>query len=343
MNGELFREVAYWIDSGASPGCALVLGSPDSKDSPFAYGHYAGPGSQPVTTDTMYDLASVSKLFTTALILQLHEQGHLSINDRCSLYLPNFYHSSLRIIDLLTHHVDFGFSLSAYSKQFTSAEDFRKALLQARPPEAPSEAVTYANLQFFYLGIIIETVTGQSLQEVVRGLCKELSLEHTFTGEDIARLHMATPPTEIIDGHIIEGMTHDESTRLLGGLTGYAGMFATAPDLAMFGRAWLDGHILSQETLEELAWKEYDPSGTMPQALGWRLRLTGPDGTYPTPGIYSHTGYTGSLLAVCSETGRVCAFTCNRTYYGRDNTKQRYIWQLLIDWVQARPVVALPV
>lgn len=82
--------------------------------------------------------------------------------------------------------------------------------------------------------------------------------------------------------------------------------------------------------------KDYDPSGENPQALGWWLRYPSPGGSgySKTPGIYSHTGFTGPLLAINPSSGKVAALTCNRTYYGRDNKKQRRIWQLLITWLQ---------
>lgn len=342
MNRELFQEVAHWIDAGAAPGCAITLSSSDrAQQESFAYGYFASPDSATVTTDTVYDLASVSKLFTTALILRLHEQGRLSVHDRCASYLPNFRHSGLRIIDLLTHHVDFGIALSAYRTRFTDAKELRDALLRLEPPLAAGNATTYANLQFLYLGIIVERVTGLTLQDAMHKLCQALSLKYIYTGEDVARLGIATPPTEVVDGQPVSGVTHDETARMLGGLTGHAGVFANATDLAQFGRAWLDGRIVNLGLMNELVLKDYDTNGSGPQALGWWLRLTGPDGPYPTPGIYSHTGFTGSLLAISPRTGNVCAFTCNRTYYGRDNTKQRHIWQLLIEWAQTQPVAVL--
>lgn len=157
-----------------------------------------------------------------------------------------------------------------------------------------------------------------------------------MTGPDIADQRISTPPTEIVGETVVQSVTHDESSRRLGGIAGNAGVFSSALDLALFGKAWLEGRVVSRDILNNLVFKNYDPAGTTPQALGWWLRITNPDGSVrPTPGIYSHTGFTGPVLAMNPNNGKVAAFTCNRTYYGRDNKLQRHIWQLLVTWLQS--------
>lgn len=336
MTDALFKAIALWLDDGAAPGGAVALLTPDAEPAYFAHGHFADADSLPVTPSTVYDLASVTKLFTTALILRLHEQKRLSIYDACAQYLPNFQRSNIRIIDLLTHRLGIDLSLAQFSQGFNDEASFRQTLLAFEPPKEPLDHIAYANIQLFYAGVIIEHVTGRSLRDELHRLFDELNLRHTLTGSDIAKHHITTPPTEVIDGTAIQGVTHDESSRKLGGIAGNAGVFSSAIDLAHFGQAWIDERIVSREILDEIVFKNYDPAGTTPQALGWWLRVTNPDGSVnPTPGIYSHTGFTGPILAINPNSGKVAAFTCNRTYYGRQNKKQRAIWQLLITWLQS--------
>ena len=335
MTDELFGAVAQLLDDGTAPGGAIALLQPDAKPAYFAHGHFAGASSQIVTPDTIYDVASITKLFTTALVLRLHEQNKLSIYDACGLYLPNFQYSNLRIVDLLTHRLGMDFSLAQFSQDFRDAESFREALLKLEPPKEPLDHVAYANLQLFYAGIIVERATNQSLDDNLHQLFADLRLEHTYSGPNIVQRQIPTPPTEIIGNTVIQGVTHDESSRKLGGIAGNAGVFSSAADLGEFGQAWLSGHIINSKTLDEIVFKNYDPAGTTPQALGWWLRITQPDGSVPTPGIYSHTGFTGPILAINPNNGKVAAFTCNRTYYGRDNKGQRAIWKLLVTWLQS--------
>ncbi len=204
-----------------------------------------------------------------------------------------------------------------------------------QPPSHSSKGVFYGNLEFIYLGKIIEDVTQRDLQSNMRALFRDLGLSKTYTGPDITRLDIKTPPTEVIDGMAVQGVTHDETARTLGGLAGNAGIFTTAEDLVKFGTAWLDGKIVHTEELRHATFRDYDQSGTRPQAIGWWMRYPAPGGERATPGIFSHTGYTGSMLLINPDNGKAGAMTCNRTYYGRDNANQRQIWEQLVNWAQA--------
>ena len=335
MVDSLFQQIEQLINDGAAPGCAVALFA-DGKTRSFACGRYGDTISPAVTAQTIYDLASVTKLFTAAIVIRLHEAGKLSIYDRAGDYLPNFHASGLQLIDLLTHRVDFGFGMSEYRAKYPTAEVLYNALTHVTPPARAAAGVTYANTGPFFLGLAAERVSGRTLGDLMHELFADLELQHTCTGPDIARQHIETPPTEMVDGRTIQGVTHDETARLLGGLTGHAGVFSTAEDLVRFGRAWLNGKIVKTETLRRAVFHDYDLSGRNPQALGWWLRYPAPSGRgyRKTPGIYSHAGFTGPMLAIHPANSKVAAIVCNRTYYGRENRKQRAVWELLINWLE---------
>ena len=331
----LFVLAEQLVKDRAAPGCQLALFSRGTTQS-FAYGHFSDSQSPEVTPDTVYDVASISKLFTTALVLRLHEAGELSIFDQCSNYLDNFRSSEVRIIDLLTHRVDFHVSLADTRRDYPTGKALWQAIAQLPAPPKPTVGIHYANLPFIYLGMIIERVSEQSLWSAMSNFFQAFGLRETYTGADIDFLHIATPPTEIVGNKVVQGVTHDETARLSEySIAGNAGVFSTANDLVKFGRAWLDGKVVAPDTLAKLVFHNYDATNNNPQALGWWLRLPPHNNGTPTPGIYSHSGFTGPFISINPDNGRACAFTCNRTYYGRDNRRHWRIWQPLVTWLQA--------
>lgn len=324
---------ADYLKDGAAPGCSVAASEALTLSS-FSIGKYDTTNSPDVQPSTPYDLASITKLFTAALVLRQHEAGNLTVNDRCSDYLDNFSRSNVRIIDLLTHRVDFNIFLSEYRNRYPTKELLTDAFMNLTPPADPSEGVYYGNIGYFYLGKIIEDVSGKDLSDNMHGLFEALDLNETYTGIDVAQQHIATPATENSDGDTIRSMTHDETARILGGLAGNAGVFSSARDLNKFGRSWLNGLVIESDELKSALAENHDRSGLKPQSIGWWMRYSSPEGEVPTHGILSHTGYTGSMIVINPANEKVAALTCNRTFYGRDNMSQRKIWSLLIDWVK---------
>lgn len=328
------QEIEQLINFGAAPGCSLAVALPNSGIESISFGHLGEAGSPEVNTHTVYDLASITKLYTTALILRLHKAAKLSIYDKCSHYLDNFIGSEITLLDLLTHRVNFDIRLSDYRSKYSDGQSLNSALMGIKPPATPNTNIHYGNLEFIYLGKIVERVENVSLNNAMNKLFSDLGLNDTHTGADIGKLGVVTPPTEVLDGNIIQNMTHDETARSLGGIAGNAGVFATAEDLARFGSAWVEGRVVTTRELRQVVFSNHDQSGLKAQAIGWWMRISTPEGEISTPELYIHTGFTGSLLAINLQNSKVCAFTCNRTYYGRDNSKQKEIWRLLTNWTQ---------
>ena len=101
------------VDNKATPGCVISVDNQE-KVSKFAYGCYSDTDKTLVSENTIYDLASITKLYTTAIILRMHEKGDLDIFDKCSEYLEVFQNSNLKIFDLLTHKAGFNIRLLEY-------------------------------------------------------------------------------------------------------------------------------------------------------------------------------------------------------------------------------------
>lgn len=327
MKNNLFSEIKQGINSGIAPGCSLVILSKGNKNINYSFGTFSGNNSSQVTSDTLYDIASVTKLYTTAVILILYEQNKIDIYDRCAVYSPIFEKSELTIVDLLTHRANFGIRLSEYRDKYQAS--FKTKIFEIVPPIKPSRGVYYENITFLYLGKIIEQITSKPLKEVFMELFNELGLKNTGLGLKSQNIFYS-PPTEIRDDYIVQNTTHDESAALMGGIAGNAGIFASAADLAKFGNLWINEKIISKEKLYSIVFKDYNKQGDRSQGLGWHQDLYGI--SYKGQNIYLHAGYTGCLLVINALSSTVCSFVCNRTYFGRDNIKYRKTLKLLVDY-----------
>ena len=329
MKNNLLSKIKCGIHSGISPGCSLVILSKGNKNINYSFGTFSGNDSSQVTSDTLYDIASITKLYTTAVILGLYEQNKIDIYDRCAIYLPIFEKSELTIVDLLTHKANFGIRLSEYRDKHQAS--FKAKVFEIVPPVKPSLGVYYENITFLYLGKIIEKITSKSLKDIFTELFDEFGLKNTALGLKSQNI-FHSPPTEIKgDKHVVQNTTHDESAASMGGIAGNAGIFASAADLVKFGNLWISGKIISKEKLYNIVFKDYSKQGTRSQGLGWHQDLFGV--SYKDKNIYLHTGYTGCMLAINTLSSTVCSFVCNRTYFGRDNIKYRKTLKLLVDYV----------
>ena len=310
------------IARGASPGLALVVSSPEDRFE-FASGAYSDTDRREVGTHTPYDIASITKLFTAALILRLRDAGSLGLGDRMGRFLPNFAESSITVADMLTHHARL---LSApLSKLAIGAPNVEALAELIAVPASASDHFFYQNATFLFLGMLVSKLRCESLADCMTDLFSELGLNETFIGSDP---RIDAPPTEIRNSAEWVNRTHDESSYICGGVTGYAGIFSSANDLAKFGRAWLDFKIASPATTKEAFTCRSNFPGEE-QGLGWFNSL--PHFPIFPERLFCHSGYTGPLLAVNPEKGRVYAMTQNRAYYGRDNQLYRELWAWLLE------------
>lgn len=165
--GVPLKKIEQLVQTGMAPGCSISIITNSGELESSSFGYLDNERSEVVTPHTVYDLASISKLFTTAVVLKLHEAGKLSIDDPCSKYLDNFSGSDISILDLLTHRVDFGVYLSMYRSKYPEREELVTALMGIKPPATSSDSVHYANLGFIYLGAIIEKSESRDLNETI--------------------------------------------------------------------------------------------------------------------------------------------------------------------------------
>lgn len=308
---------------------AVVLVAQDGKIQHFAaYGStmYTDLGSQPVTLETIYDLASLTKIFTATAALRLFDAKLLALDAPVAYYLANFQASSLTVRQLLTHTSGLKVRLSTLCKQ--SAAEIKATVWAAKAPPDSGESVEYSNCNSLLLGEIVAAIMQQPLDRALKELvCQPLQLQQTLFCPPEA-LWPSIAPTEwdhTWRERLIQGTVHDESTHALGGVAGHAGLFSVAPDLWTFGQMWLDGGYVTTQKVsllreETVALATQNQTAHLPRGatsphcgLGWMLEHpTAMQGLPST--TYGHTGFTGPVVALLPPLRLLVVILSNRTY-----------------------------
>jgi CubicO group peptidase (beta-lactamase class C family) len=336
------------IERRVFPGAVVRVICNGSVQHDAAYGStmYADPGSQPVTTDTVYDIASLTKMFTATAALQLVEAGHLELDQPAARYLPALRARGVTVRHLLTHTS--GLELRLSTLRDLPADKIRAAIYATEPTHPPGTRTAYVNISTLLLGDVVAQVAGQPLDHVIhQRILEPLDLQQTRFCLPVS-LRPAIVPTERDDwrGGLIQGTVHDESAHALGGVAGHAGLFSTAADLGSFGQMWLAGGTWEGEQILQAAtaalatshqrpWLNLeDPPDAIRCGLGWMLDRPEVMGR-AFAGSYGHTGFTGPVLLVMPACRAVVVLLCNRTYPRRSTERSHFpVMTALVDAVR---------
>jgi uncharacterized protein YbbC (DUF1343 family)/CubicO group peptidase (beta-lactamase class C family) len=287
------------------PGAVLLVGHKGAIVFRKAYGCRAlAPRREPMTVDTIFDAASLTKVVaTTPAIMKLFEQGKLRLNDPVTRYLPEFQggKSDITVRSLLTHFsglradVDLRPAWSGY-------ETGIKLALCDRPVAGVGDRFIYSDINFILLGEIVQRLSGQPIPDFTRrNIFAPLGMRST-TFQPAAALRPRIAPTEMVNGSVLRGVVHDETTRFMGGVAGHAGVFTTAADLARYAEAMLairpGPRLCTRATIEKFTTPQSPPDQPILRGLGWDLDspLSGSRGELFPIGSYGHTGFTGTSL-----------------------------------------------
>ncbi|MFC8141052.1 serine hydrolase [Streptomyces paradoxus] len=271
------------------------------------------PGEQiPMAEDTVFDLASVSKLFTSILAVQQMERGALELEAKIASYLPDFARAGkqdITIRQLLTHTSGFRAWIPLYSAP--TYEEKLQRIWNEAPVSAPGTAYLYSDLNLISLQLVLERVTGRTLDVLLRDeITVPLGLRRTRYNPPaswrpgIAATEDARAPWSGLDRGLVWGEVHDENAFGLGGVAGHAGVFSDAWDLAVLGRTLLNGgvygraRILGPESVE-LMFTDFNTAFPGDEhGLGFELYQHWYMGAMATPRSAGHTGFTGTSLVL---------------------------------------------
>lgn len=334
-SGRVLPELLTQIDSAVNdaiakkwmPGAVVLVGNKGNVVYHKAFGiKNAEPVPVPMTCDTVFDVASLTKPVVTAvLMMKLVEQGLVCLSDPVALYLPDFDVPDKKMITLehlLTHRAGFAADL-AVAPCSQGKEKVLQFLAQQKLAYVPGTSYIYSCQGYFVLQQVIEKILKTTLDVAARTLIFEpLCMKDSCFcpgNELLGRI----APTERVAGILLHGVVHDPAARTLGGVLGNAGLFTTAADLAIFCQMMLDGGAYHDvRILSEASVKRMTSAGSTPfdcaRGLGWEINspraFLARGDLFPVGTSYGHTGFTGTSLWLDPTSQTYVVFLSNRLY-----------------------------
>lgn len=279
---------------------------------------------RPVRDDTLFDLASLTKVVATATTtLALAGQDKLALGDQVTSYLPGYSAlPGVTIRHLLTHSSGLPASRKFYL-WCDSRDELLTALRATRPQAPPGASAVYSDLGFIILGELVAEVTGEPLDAAfARLVAGPLGMTRTaFRPAAERSAFAATEPGP--DGVPWTGVVHDENARVLGGVAGHAGLFSDRDDLARYLSWWVsdaDGPVPAALRAEAAACQTAGLGAL--RGIGWMCARD--ETSFLLAGWSAsaacHTGFTGTSLAIDPGSGTWSVLLTNSVHFGRDAT-----------------------
>lgn len=326
------------MEEGVMPGAVVLVARRGVIVKEQAYGfsaQYADDKKTPLDrpirmdTDTIFDMASVSKLFTSTAIMQLYEKGRFDLDDPVADYLPEFADNGkeeVTIRQLLTHTSGFEPFIPLY-QMGDSREERMEIVLRHPLVNRPGSNYVYSDLNLITLGALVEKLTGQRLDQYVREhITKPLDMSDTMynPAERLKKRIAATEFQPWTQRGMVWGEVHDENAWSLDGVAGHAGVFSTARDMAVFAQMMLNGgkyggkRILSEESVELMAENQIPEFPGDDHGLGWELYQGWYMDALSDSRTMGHTGYTGTSIVVSPNNETICIVLTNRVHPTRN-------------------------
>ncbi|HEX8552398.1 MAG TPA: serine hydrolase domain-containing protein [Abditibacteriaceae bacterium] len=337
---------AIFAEASASrtfPGGTILLARGETIVAHQSFGTtaYDNTISRAVTLDTIYDIASLSKLFTaSAFLIAAREQG-IPLESPLARFFPEFASlEPISLLDLLRHTN--GLQMHVQELCAVGPEEWPRRIADAGLVFSPGTSVRYTCTAYVLLGWIIEKLVGSSLEVWVQNrLIQPLGLKRTTynAAQKLAPEEIA--PTEIGEsGEPWRGVVHDEASRALGGIAGNAGIFSTAEDLGTFAQMWLNNgvfngrEILHRDDVTRALTDAVQGEGFR-QAIAWHLDVSSWMSAGAPRGTAGHLGFTGPSLFIVPETKHICIVLNNRVYPTRNGPARLRFHRRIAEWLFA--------
>lgn len=353
LSARLDSIVQQGVAEGAAPGAALAVGRFGRLVHLRGYGTLDhAPGSPAVTATTLYDLASLTKVVaTTTAAMILEEEGRLDLARTVHSYLPEFDapdKAAITVRMLLTHSGGLESYAPLYLKHRGRGEFI--AEINARPLKSvPGSATVYSDWDMVLLQAVIERLTGTTLDRFAASrIFQPLGMVDTQFLPDTSnislRRRIAPTAIDTTRGGLLQGTVHDGNAWAIGGVSGHAGLFSSARDLAIFAQALLwggtygDAHIVIPTTVARWTSRQAAVSS---RALGWDTPAPESSaGRYFSPRSFGHTGFTGTSIWIDPERAVFVVLLTNRVNSRGTSTRHTKLRRDVADAVQAAIVDA---
>lgn len=334
---QLFNDVDLVINKAIEdrsfPGAVVLVWKDGQTIFEKAYGNFTYDLTSPkAKTNTIYDLASLTKVVaTTTAAMICYDRNLISLDDRVTKFIPEFGENgkeNITIKNLMIHNS----GLPAWKKFYVrdlKYDDVINEIYSSQLEYKTGEKTVYSDLGIITLGKIIEKVSGKTLDTFCRDeIFFPLKMNSTFYNPTDS-LKKFCAPTET-DNYwrmkTLQGEVHDETSAMLNGVAGHAGLFSTADDLAKLMSVLINKgkfeqkQFIKQSTIE-LFTKRYSVEST--RAIGWDTKSDSGSsaGRYFSKNSFGHTGYTGTSIWADPERNLFVVFLTNRVYPTRENTK----------------------
>jgi CubicO group peptidase (beta-lactamase class C family) len=344
------------IAGKAFPGATIAVGY-KGKVAMRAFGKLSYDAKAAVTNlNTMYDIASLTKVVATTTLVEKLAEGDfavpLDLDAKIERYLPEWasgpnavWRHKVTVRHLLTHTS----GLPAFKEYWRTSKGKQDTLTRIflEPLEyEPGTKEIYSDLGIILMAEIIERLTGRTMDDLAKSyIFSPLGMKNTMYRPP-NKLWPQIAPTEIDNSlrhRLVQGEVHDENAFAIGGVSGHAGLFSTAPDLAAFCEMLLDGgvyahqRILRRATIAQFTAPQQLSGGT--RTLGWAVPTEGgSSGHYFSAHSFGHTGFTGTSIWIDPDRQLFVVLLTNRVHPTRENTKIQQVRPALHDAVmQAFP------
>ncbi len=321
------------IAAGTFPGAVVLIARSGMIVKHVCFGSASEtPDRRAMTLDTIFDLASLSKVVVTVpLALQLVERGLWRLDDPLNRFLPRFADPAVTIRHLLTHTA----GLPPWANLFWRGRGKGKVLEQIyenRWPIAsllfpPGQRVLYSDLGFILLGEAIVQVTGESLDRLAQEwIFTPLGMKETaFNPAHVLQSRIAATEDDPDRGGVLIGQVHDENAWAMGGVSGHAGLFSTAFDLAVYAQMLLNGGLYGEERVlsfrsVKLMTSPHTKGLNEERGLGWLLQAENSTsaGDMLSEEAFGHTGFTGTSLWIDPRYELIVLLLTNRIHPTRE-------------------------
>ena len=322
------------IAAGEVPGAVVLVGHQGRIVYRRAFGQRCvEPLSQPMLADTVFDLASLTKVVaTTTAVMQLVDAGSLGLDNVVAGYWPEFAQNGkgrITLRQLLTHTSGLRAGVNSRPR-WSDYQGALAAIAADRPLNPPGTAFRYSDVNFIALGEVVRRVSGQPLDVYcAQKIFGPLGMKRT-SFKPPKNWQPCIAPCDVQHGRLRWGEVQDPTAARLGGVAGHAGVFSTADDLAVFAQMLIDcgrsgdRRILSPGAVAAMTRPQPLPGGSIQRGLGWDIRSPYSkdfNASFPA-GSFGHTGYTGTSIWIDPRSQTFLIILTNRLHpHGQGGVK----------------------